>query len=335
MGELGKLTQHISLDLPVSTSNSVHADGSCQFVPIDCSYCQEKFERRFVEEHETRLCFQRPFCCEVCNDYESTFEDVANNHKPACPSRLVSCSNECGANTKFKDLSKHLAEDCPLEIIDCSFSFAGFEAKLPRKDLPAHISDSLSVHMSLQAISHQKQLSILETHIRELKTENSMLKEQLKKLSTHVQVVPVQFVMNDFAAKKEKGEDWTSQPFYTHPRGYKMCLSVVADGEGEGSHVSVFIELMRGEFDSELNWPFHGSMTVTLLDQEGEQHHADTNTFSFDSGTPEECVCQVVGKEKNLGWGAATFIAHKDLHPNYNKNDSLYFRVSDIQLTSI
>ena len=155
MGELGSLTQHISLDHPVRTSNSVHADDICHFVPIDCSHCQEKFERRFVEEHETRLCPQRPFCCEIYNNYESTFEDVANNHKPTCPSRLVPYSNECGANTKFKDLSKHLAEDCPLEIIDCYFSFAGCEAKLPCKDLPAHISESLAVHMSLQAISHQ------------------------------------------------------------------------------------------------------------------------------------------------------------------------------------
>ena len=47
------------------------------------------------------------------------------------------------------DRSKHLAEVCPLEVINCSFSFAGCEAKLPRKDLPAHINDNLAVHMSL------------------------------------------------------------------------------------------------------------------------------------------------------------------------------------------
>ena len=332
MGELGKLTQHISLDPPFSTSNA--DDNICQFIPIDCSNYHEKFERRFIEEHKTKLCPKWPFCCEICNDYESTFEEVTTNHKPICPSRLVPCSNECGVTTKFKDLSKHLAEDCPLEVINCSFSFAGCEAKLPRKDLPAHIGNSLAVHMSLQAINHQRQLSRLETHIQELKAENLMLKEELKKLSTHVHIIPVQFVMNDFADYKENEELWISQPFYTHPRGYKMCLNVDAagDGEGEGSHVSVFIELMRGEFDSELNWPFQGSITVTLLDQEGGQHMAETDCFTCDSSLPNECVCQVVGQEKNLGWGARTFIAHKDLYPNYNKNDSLYFKISDLQL---
>ena len=163
-----------------------------------------------------------------------------------------------------------------------------------------------------------------------------MLKEELKKLSTHilVHIIPVQFVMTNFTSKKKKTEDWVSQSFYTHPRGYKMCLGVIAAGvgEGEGSHVSVFIELMWGEFDSELNWPFQGSIIVTLLDQEGGKHMAETYSFTFDSTTPNECVCQVVGREKNIGWGTRTFIAHKDLYPNYNKNDSLYFRISDVQL---
>ena len=33
-----------------------------------------------------------------------------------------------------------------------------------------------------------------------------MLKEELKKLSTHVHIIPVQFVMNDFADYKENEE---------------------------------------------------------------------------------------------------------------------------------
>ena len=136
VGELGKLTQHLALDLPDSNSNSagpIIVDDICCFLPIECSHCQEKFERRFIEEHKTKLCPKRPFCCEICNDYESTFEDVANSHKPVCPSRIVPCSNECGANTKFKDLPNHLAEECPLEVIECFFSYAGCEVKLQRK----------------------------------------------------------------------------------------------------------------------------------------------------------------------------------------------------------
>ena len=330
VGELGKLTQHISLDPPFSAANA--DDNVCQFVPIDCSHCHEKFERWLIEEHKIRQCPKRPFCCDICNDYESTFEEVTTNHNPICPSRLVPCSNECGATTKFKDLSKHLAKDCPLEVIDCSFSFAGCEAKLPRKDLPAHINDNLSVHMSLQAV---KLMDKLETRVRDLEMENNRLKDEVQKLKSHVQIAPVQLVLDQYASKKESGDAWDSQPFYTHLQGYKMRLSVDVngDGKGEGTHVSVFTEIMRGEFDHQLKWPFYCYLHITLLDQEGDEHRIVGH--SYDKRTPKECTGRVIGEEENESWGINTFVAHKDLHPKYYKNDSLIFKVSDIKLSSI
>ena len=65
---------------------------------------------------------------------------------------------------------------------------------------------------------------------------------------------PVVFTMTDFLQNKEANTEWKSPPFYTHPRGYKMCLQVVANGKGdvEGTHLSVFVALMRGEHDKHL-----------------------------------------------------------------------------------
>jgi TNF receptor-associated factor 4 len=332
MGELGKLIQHISVD---SSGSTVQADDICPFVPIDCSHCHEKFERRFVEEHKTKLCPKRPFCCEICNDYESTFEKVTTNHKPVCPSRLEPCSNECGVTTKFKDLPKHLAEDCPLEVIDCSFSFAGCEAKLPRKDLPAHISDNLAVHMSLQAVNHRKSLEKLEARVQDLEMENSKLKDEVQQLKVHMLIVPVQFVLDEYACKRESGDTWNSQPFYTHLQGYKMYLNVGVNGDGnsKGTHISVFTVIMRGEFDHQLKWPFYSPLNITLLDQEGDKHHVID--LSYDEETPKECTGRVVDGDENVGWGTNTYIAHEDLHPKYYKNDSLIFKISDMKLNSI
>ena len=58
-----------------------------------------------------------------------------------------------------------------------------------------------------------------------------------------------------------------SQHFYTHPRGYKMCLSVDAYGIyiSEGTHLAVFVYVMRGEFDDQLKWPFRGGVTIKLV----------------------------------------------------------------------
>uniref|UniRef100_A0A8C4WSU8 MATH domain-containing protein n=1 Tax=Gopherus evgoodei TaxID=1825980 RepID=A0A8C4WSU8_9SAUR len=66
----------------------------------------------------------------------------------------------------------------------------------------------------------------------------------------------------------------TSPPFYTGRYGYKLCLKVYlnGDGTGAGTHISLFLVLMRGEYDCWLKWPFHHKVTFTLLDQVGERH---------------------------------------------------------------
>nr|XP_032655181.1 TNF receptor-associated factor 1-like [Chelonoidis abingdonii] len=65
-----------------------------------------------------------------------------------------------------------------------------------------------------------------------------------------------------------------SPPFYTSRYGYKLCLKVYlnGDGTGAGTHISLFLVLMRGEYDCWLKWPFHHKVTFTLLDQVGERH---------------------------------------------------------------
>ncbi len=66
---------------------------------------------------------------------------------------------------------------------------------------------------------------------------------------------PCTVIMRDFDQKRHSTDrEWKSDPFYTKPEGYKMCLSVYANGagEGRGTHVSAFIRLMWGEYDYNL-----------------------------------------------------------------------------------
>ena len=60
-----------------------------------------------------------------------------------------------------------------------------------------------------------------------------------------------------------------SPPFYSSPHGYRMCIRAYlnGDGIGKGSHVSVFLVLMRSEHDSLLSWPFKQSVRFTLINQ--------------------------------------------------------------------
>uniref|UniRef100_K7FK91 MATH domain-containing protein n=1 Tax=Pelodiscus sinensis TaxID=13735 RepID=K7FK91_PELSI len=40
--------------------------------------------------------------------------------------------------------------------------------------------------------------------------------------------------------------------------GYKLCLKVYLNGDGSGArtHISLFLVVMKGEYDFQLKWPF-------------------------------------------------------------------------------
>ena len=326
VGELGALSEHLNI---VESSDGYKSLG-CAFVHLQCCYCKEGFQRQFLIDHENSKCLKRPFSCDCCNEYTSTFEDVTNTHINVCPCWLVACPNECGISLQRQKIDEHLATNCPLQIVGCSFSYAGCEEKFPRKDMPAHISDSLAVHMSLQAVCHQKELEKLQLQIQKLENEVKTKSEELKSVLVHLRVMPINVIMNGFTLKKRERKRWMSKPFYTHPRGYKMTLCVTSNGDGvaEGTHVSVFIYIMQGEFDSELEWPFRGAISIQLLDQEGDGQHF-TKTVKFDDA-PEAYNHRITKGDYDSGWGFSRFISHADL-TRYLKYDMLTFEVANVE----
>ncbi len=62
------------------------------------------------------------------------------------------------------------------------------------------------------------------------------------------------FKITDFQKRKDNNDRFYSPSFYTSPNGYHMRIRVDANGygEGEGSHVSVYVFLLKGEHDDEL-----------------------------------------------------------------------------------
>ena len=157
-------------------------------------------------------------------------------------------------------------------------------------------------------------------------------------------ILPVTIKMADFDELKKKDTRWHSHPFYTGMGGYKMCLSVDANGcgDGAGTHVSVFTYLMRGEFDSHLNWPFRGSVTVQLVNQlEDKEHRIGTIDYNlYTDTTPDGCAARVTDGEQSQsqGLGRPEFLPHSKLglsvanNHQYLKDDCLIFRIVSIKL---
>ena len=117
-----------------------------------------------------------------------------------------------------------------------------------------------------------------------------------------------------------------------------MCLSVDANGwaSGEGTHVGLAVYMMKGEFDSHLQWPFKGEITVELVNQK----EGGKNYINRIPDLEEVCERVTEGERASKGWGMEEFIAHTDLYkPEENKeyllNDTFIFRVTNVVVTSI
>ena len=82
-----------------------------------------------------------------------------------------------------------------------------------------------------------------------------------------------------FSAITYGSEKVTSEPFYTHHRGYKFTLCVNRQNlmlyGGDIDSIGISLCPMRGEYDSQLCWPVEVKVHIQLLDQAGDHHHIE------------------------------------------------------------
>ena len=289
-GELRSLEQHLN------------TNRECRYVDVDCPYaCGERVQRRSLEEHKSQRCPLRPFTCQYCN-HKATHQEVTKEHWPVCKKYPLPCHNECGEEEiERQHLKGHLEQTCPLEVIQCDFSYAGCGAQLQRRFMPAHMKQGIKDHLSLLSLVVpnlqslvQQQRDLIKQMRDQIKQQGDQIKQQgdqikqqgdqikqqgdqmkqqgdqmklmadlikqqgdqMKQMENRIKQLekpfpPVDIIMDDFEKHKKSNDEWYSPPFYTHLGGYRICLRVHANGVGtaKGTRVSVFVYLMRGEYD--------------------------------------------------------------------------------------
>ena len=328
VGELGDLDRHLKLG---------SVDGKCQFVEVECPLkCDKYIQRRDLVNHQSNECPKRAFTCKHCG-FKSTYEGVTADHWPKCQRCPVICPNKCSKGAiERRFLQRHLKEDCPLQEIECKFSYAGCTAKVEHSEMKEHMDSNKDEH-----------LGQLAEYGKAMKTELETLAFAFSKfVSKPFFVPPPEIVLDNFEKLKNKNKRWYCSPFYTHIGGYKMCLRIDANGcgSGENTHVSVAVHMMKGEFDSHLQWPFKGEITVQLVNQKVGGEHYERKPVQTSYATTEgynDAFCRCTeGDRSTSGFGLGQFISHADLYKpkegkEYLKNDTLKFRVTDIVVTSV
>ena len=146
---------------------------------------------------------------------------------------------------------------------------------------------------------------------------------------------PFFFTLCNFEYYQSVDFHWQSDPFYTFPRGYKLSVTVYPHGmsKGKGTHLSLYVALLRGEYDDELEWPFKGTVNIQLYNYTTfawETYPAiefeDSDDIKF-TGRPHDTF-------SNLALGIPRWVSLEDIKFNYSHKGMVRFKVSKVDVFS-
>ena len=299
-GTIGTLDNHIA---------------TCRFALVPCpNKCEDDkgagelhLMRRDLDNHLKTKCLKRAYECPHCGE-KGTYASITEDHDKVCDKKIVPCPNKgsgCPFSMERGKTKQHVRSVCDYTEVACAYENLGCAMRMLRKDIMKHQENDNNMHLHLAL-------------------HNACLhEEQHKTLSEGEAVV---FKLTGYVSKKEKNEEFYSRPFYSSPGGYKMCIRIDASGfgTGEGTHVSVFSELLEGRYDDQLHWPFLGTVTYELLNQlTDDKHHSLVVGYDADDDM-----------QVGSSMGDTEFLPHSSLshdpatNTQYLLDNTLFIRVS-------
>ena len=143
--------------------------------------------------------------------------------------------------------------------------------------------------------------------------------------------MPVYRTIQHFSQHKANDEELLTDPFYTYKGGYKVTLCIFPNGQGpsKGTHVDVYMCLMKGANDNNLHFPMTGVFTIQVMNWKGDNQHFE-QSIQFDDNTPVKHRERVVTGERANGWGTQ-LMSHNELtssNKQYLHEDKMCFKIS-------
>ena len=293
-----------------------HLD-KCDYSIVKCPNCCDKdLLRKDLQHHIAQLCSEREYECHDCHE-KDVYRVITGPHQDVCERKKVKCANnECGCILERRLVQDHVAQDCDFTEVSCKYAMLGCQKKMIRMGIKIHEDDN-EVH-----------LSVAMTSIIDLNKKVLELQGHVEKLQWQVKGGALASIkVSDYSNKKGNDVMYQPEPFLTSYNGYKMEMWIYTNGSEAvpGTHLSVYLHVLNGPFDSQLSWPLLGTFKIELLNQlEDDNHHAASVKFI-------ENECGLPGSAS--GWGIEEFIEQSALkldsskNIQYLKDDTLYFKV--------
>ncbi|XP_068683709.1 TNF receptor-associated factor 4-like isoform X2 [Montipora foliosa] len=236
------------------------------------------------------------------------------DHENDCQRFPVNCPNGCGETIPREEICLHTEDKCPLAPIPCPYADMGCTKKEQQDEIDSHVESEIRLHLDLLGVK----LRDTEEELRNSKQLVKKLEERIDALENKPCVYLWKIGSYHESLRRAKighKVQMKSTSFHTDEFGYKVRMSLYPNGDGKGknTHLSIFLYIMKGDYDSILRWPFQKQVTFTLIDP--KENPEDRNNISRTMGKQEEKEwnSRPETEENSSGWGFPEFVSHDNL----------------------
>merc|ERR1712130_487700 len=304
---------------------------NCQFIPDI-----EKTDHSSESESRT---------CQKCGELLDS--NIERNHRELiCPNALVVCSFMsvgCSVMIKRKDVMDHMNSNTSQHmrlLADklanvqqlqqaqkiCSSNCQGDEDEATGLEVSPFQRDSHGIRLSNNSQAslirdlYQK-IVMLEQSNYQQEIKISSLTSNLEKLQVEKEAITLRNLNGEFLWRIKEFSSYHqklrnnhnfviySKGFYTSHYGYRVCLrSNLYIQEGE-EYLGMFVHFIKSENDDFLNWPWHGTISIELINQMKENLMESMNSV-YDS----EAFRRPQDERNCVGFGFQTFVRINSLY---------------------
>lgn len=307
-------------------------------------------KRRLKCEHCTDVLIAEDYMSHVLDVHpDKPLHDV--NNPEATPAHSV-CEMGCGETiTSLEDYKDHIVDK---SHVHHRLLWERVQTQLESMQIQPHLKERIDAFENIlqgfsedirhemkmlkdEATRRRDRIDCLEKELSLLKTQGAQKDIAFMELETRMKAMhnasyngTLLWKISDVHTKVREAEmgnetSFFSDPFYTESTGYKLCARIFMNGDAacRYSHVSIFLVIMKGDFDACLPWPFVAKVTFTLIDQSGCRQHLNMSFRADMSNSFKRPTSSM-----NIGSGCPNFFEKTHLMSNkYVVDDKMFVHI--------
>ena len=319
---INKLVPCLNTECTVTMERGKFMEHICMFTEVACKYynigCNVRKVRMHMKQHEEED--DKAHHLHLALEKIVKLDSMVSLSQSENASLMATMFHDISS---LKDTTTSLIKKLDNTVSSSNGNITSLRASLSSVEKTTTSLDKTTTSLRKTTASLKKTTTSMKKTTTSLEKTTTSLKKDVDVINKRESFT---FKTSDYSRRKAENLTYYSEPFYTSCDGYRICIRVDPSGSNgcEATHVSVFVNLLKGSNNLKLQWPFLGTVTVELLNQlADDDHHIVMISFDLEDNI------QVGG---NLGY--SDFIPHSNLFHDLARNtqflvdDTLYFRVT-------